>query len=205
MIQKPSSALRRRDHLGGLDAILRTKGAFNIVYNGHETLSVALELSRNLFQYFYADSELSEGHELPSQSSGNRISISIGDSSPESLYSGDFAMILRNKLAKSYPLLDRRLSGSPVGSDRGGSEVGAVFLRPLAGVLEMVIWGSTPRMLAQIARLAPLLTGTGQPDFIIMDRSASWRGVDGASLGFLDASWNITDSSSLTLTSPAAN
>ena len=39
-----------------MEAILRTSGPFQIVYYGDNTLDVALQISRNLHQYFFADS-----------------------------------------------------------------------------------------------------------------------------------------------------
>jgi 3-methyladenine DNA glycosylase AlkC len=39
-----------------MDAILRTNGPFQIVYYGDRTFEVALQISRNLYQYFFADS-----------------------------------------------------------------------------------------------------------------------------------------------------
>jgi hypothetical protein len=39
-----------------MEAILRTNGPFRIVYYGDNTFDVALQISRNLYQYFFADS-----------------------------------------------------------------------------------------------------------------------------------------------------
>jgi hypothetical protein len=39
-----------------MEAILRTNGPFQIVYYGDNTFDVALQISRNLYQYFFADS-----------------------------------------------------------------------------------------------------------------------------------------------------
>jgi len=78
----------------------------------------------------------------------------------------------------------------------GDGDLGVVFVRPLkSGSLELVVWGRSSHGLAQAARLTPLTTGIGQPDFVILEGSSKWKGVEGTSLGFFDAHWNITSSS----------
>lgn len=80
-----------------------------------------------------------------------------------------------------------------------GDGLGAAFLRPLDGErLELVLWGTDSDSLSQAARLVPMLTGVGQPDFIILSDAARWRGVEGAlALGFFDHVWAVTPSSML--------
>jgi hypothetical protein len=39
-----------------MEAILRTNGPFQIVYYDDNAFDVALQISRNLYQYFFADS-----------------------------------------------------------------------------------------------------------------------------------------------------
>lgn len=56
-------------------------------------------------------------------------------------------------------------------------------------------------MLSQVARLVPLMTGTGQPDFVIADRSAGWRGVDGCVLGWFDGRWEVRERGGFSLKS----
>jgi hypothetical protein len=41
-----------------MEAILRTNGPFQIVYYGDNTFDVALQISRNLYQYYFADSSV---------------------------------------------------------------------------------------------------------------------------------------------------
>lgn len=78
------------------------------------------------------------------------------------------------------------------------SDVGVVFLRPSQSeALEQLVWGSTLEDLAWAARLTPFQTGIGQPDFVILDRESRWKGVEGTSLGFFDAGWEISRSSVL--------
>ena len=54
----PSNFMRTGKQLGGIDAILGTNGVFKIVYHGEDTYDVALQISRNLQQYFFADSSV---------------------------------------------------------------------------------------------------------------------------------------------------
>jgi hypothetical protein len=56
--QAPPDFVRRGKQLGSIEAILRTNGPFQIVYHGDDTFDVALQISRNLYQYFYADSSV---------------------------------------------------------------------------------------------------------------------------------------------------
>lgn len=75
----------------------------------------------------------------------------------------------------------------------------AVFLRPLPqDRLELVVWGASLDGVRQAARLVPMLTGTGQADFIIIGDDARWRGADAAYMGFFDAWWKVSRSSVLT-------
>lgn len=78
------------------------------------------------------------------------------------------------------------------------TDAGAIFVRPLKdSQLELVVWGKSFNGLAQAVRLTPLTTGIGVPDFVILDGESRWKGVEGASLGFFDAFWNISPSSIL--------
>jgi hypothetical protein len=41
-----------------------------------------------------------------------------------------------------------------------------------------------------------MMTGVGQPDFVVFGKSARWRGVEGVlAMGFFDVSWDVTASS----------
>ena len=78
--------------------------------------------------------------------------------------------------------------------------LGAAFLRPLPDErLELVIWGYDDLGLRQAARLVPLLTGSGQPDFVIVSKKSRWQGANGAlAMGFFDYSWNVSKASFFT-------
>ena len=77
--------------------------------------------------------------------------------------------------------------------------LGAIFLRPLPDErLNIVIWGVDDAGLRSAARLMPMLTGVGQPDFMIVSQACAWKGAAGiVALGFLDYRWNVSKSSYL--------
>jgi hypothetical protein len=182
---------RHGRQLGAMTAILRTHGRFTIRHQGQQTASVALQISRNLHQYFSADAEIVESSSAGAKSTGNIISVCIGEV-PESSHP-NFPIKVG---ATGLTIRDWR------GRERTFSEhsgLGAAFLRPLDGErLELVIWGSNRQSLAQAARMVPMLTGVGQPDLIVLDESARWKGVEGAlALGFFDHNWEVTPSSLL--------
>lgn len=79
-------------------------------------------------------------------------------------------------------------------------ELGAIFLRPMRDErLEMVVWGMNAKALSLAARLVPMMTGVGQPDFILTSKSSRWKGVDGVvAMGFFDHLWNVTQTSFFT-------
>lgn len=190
--QESDYLYRHGRQLGSMTAILRTQGPFIIRHQGKSTAHVALQVSRNLHQYFYADSNIVSGNgstqSVGDKSTGNVISISIGGS-----WSG---------LHNDFPILAGE-GGVSVRDHRGrtrtyeGARLGAAFLRPLDGErLELVIWGSDEEGLLQASRLVPTVTGVGQPDFVVLGESSRWRGVEGAlALGFLDYAWGVTPSS----------
>lgn len=77
--------------------------------------------------------------------------------------------------------------------------LGAAFLRPLPDErLELVIWGYDDTGLRQAARLVPMLTGVGQPDFIVVSRRCGWKGASGVlAMGLFDYAWKVSKASFL--------
>lgn len=75
--------------------------------------------------------------------------------------------------------------------------MGAVLLRPLADErLELVIWGYDDDGLHRAARLLPMVTGVGQPEYVIVGPKCAWKGTGGVlAMGSFNASWNITEAS----------
>ncbi|TID19962.1 hypothetical protein E6O75_ATG07422 [Venturia nashicola] len=179
--ESPEYTLRARHQLGGADAILRSKGHIRIVYHGLETFPIALQISRNLYQYFSADSELVDGQGKQSKEDfpGNTITIATGSKLPP-YQLGDFPLQITN----DSQVLVRAPGHVSMSKRSNHNDVGAVFLRPSRSeALEQVIWGSTLEDLAWAARLTPFMTGVGQPDFVILSRESRWKGVEGPGFG----------------------
>ena len=176
-----------------MTAILRTQGPFIIQHSGRSTSLIALQVSRNLHQYFYADAAISLSNVSNTTGTGNLISIAIGANVPTGLHP-NFPIQLG---ADGVSIRDFKGNVQNYAASTGA--LGAIFLRPLADErLELLVWGSNAEGLAQAARLVPMMTGVGQPDFVVLDESANWRGVEGAlALGFLDYQWEVTPSSVL--------
>lgn len=174
-----------------MNAILRTQGYYLVVATSTDTRKVAAQISRNLFQYFKADSVIVNDQALISRHTGNVITVATGSDLGASSLS-------------SFPI---RLSGSDklairddAGRDRiYGAEDGlaAIFIRPLhLERLELVIWSGDANSLRIAARLVPMLTGVGQPDFIVFSKSSMWNGLDGVvAMGFFDYAWNVSKTS----------
>ncbi|KAL9050492.1 MAG: hypothetical protein Q9162_006599 [Coniocarpon cinnabarinum] len=170
---------------GGLDAILRTHGKFTISgCRGHETISVCLQVSRNLLQYYRADARM-----VPEETAaaGNVIRLGMGDDVPIAPQDG-FAVAVGRGDVKIRP-------GEAKHKVYSGAGIGAVFLRPGQGDgLELVIWGSDEKGLRAAARLMPTLTGAGQPDFIVLSSEVRWRGLGGTlALGFFNEDWEVSE------------
>ncbi|KAF1990619.1 hypothetical protein K402DRAFT_347524 [Aulographum hederae CBS 113979] len=185
---------RRGRQLGGLVAILKTQGPFRIIFSDESDAAfrVALQVSRNLYQYFAADSNIVTTSIPQETHSGNDIFVAIGDKLPESELDLFPIMLMPGGSGLSVRDASGRIRSY---SPRDG--LAAVFLRPLPDErLQVVVWGSSTEDLEKAARLVPMVTGVGQPDFIILGKSSAWKGVDGAlAMGFFDSRWKVTGSS----------
>lgn len=184
--------IRKRRHMGSMTAILRSQGPLIIRHSGTANSShLALQISRNLHQYFQADSIISNHKNFitPSNTTGNVITLAEGVVSiaetPNFLSIGQDGVQVRDHLGAKQQYGDRARS--------------AIYVRPMLHEpdrLELVLWGADGDGLEQAARLVPMMTGVGQPDFIVLDQSVKWRGIEGAlAMGFFDASWKVTASS----------
>jgi hypothetical protein len=186
--------VRQTSQFGSVDAILRSNGPFTIAHSRPDTYQVALQISRNLHQYFAADAEIIHSH-TPGNGNGNVITIAVGSHIPPCVIAG-FPIQVSESTGR---LTVRNSAGSwetPGGSRRAMS---AIFLRPLShNRLELVVWGASVDGVKQAARLVPMVTGTGQADFVIIGDEARWKGADAAYMGFFDAWWNVSRSSVLT-------
>lgn len=181
---------RHGAQLGPLDSILRSVGRF-LIRTSAPVSDVALQIARNFFQYFAADSEIIDlGAAIGSQS-GNVISVILGS---ESTMIGSHSDPIG--LEKGGGLYVRR---------RGGIKrvfpvevgMGAIFLRPLPNErLELVVWGFDKQGLRAAARLMPMLTGVGQPDFVVVSRRCAWEGAAGVlAMGMFDNFWKVSEAS----------
>ena len=181
---------RHGAQLGPLDSILRSDGRF-LIRTSTPAFDVALQMSRNLFQYFAADSEIINLSAAVGAQSGNVISVTLGSDSPMlGPHSGPIG-------------LD---DGGGVYIHKGGGTkavfpfevgMGVIFLRPLLDErLELVVWGFDKQGLRQAARLMPMLTGVGQPDFVIVSKRCAWEGAAGVlAMGLFDNFWKVSKGS----------
>lgn len=181
------------DQRGPMNAILKTRGPFQIVYASEEAFDVALEISRNLLQYYGAAADLLPVTEYENalRSDGNIFLVQAGGSV-------DAGQLTKFPLQINDGNIEVR---SQQGSRNYATEagIGAAWLRPLPNErLELVIWGFDDAGLKKAARMTPTLTGAGQPDFVIFDQNSGWEGAAGTfAIGFFDHSWNISAGSYL--------
>ena len=174
---------------GSLGAYLSTKGPFNIYFPQESGTSpyyaeVASDISRNLFQYFAADSEISSNLFSPNTTVGNSIFIGF----PEDLG------VSLSDIGREFPI--SKSKAAVFLRDASGYRrryliepgMGLICLYPLPkGGLGIVIWGADEVGLRSAARLFPLRTGVGQPDFVLLGREAGWSGVGGVrAMGMFD-------------------
>ncbi|KAK5107656.1 hypothetical protein LTR62_000937 [Meristemomyces frigidus] len=176
---------------GTVNAILRTRDAFQIVSASPAAKAIALQVSRNLCQYFGADTVITEHHlEAISSQTGNIITVALGNQLPSDTAAPDLHFpfsIQNNKL--QIRDIDGTQQIYPFTKD-----LGAIWLRPLPNErLELVIWGAGEKGLETAARLAPLMTGSGQPDFVVVNHKMLFQGLEGVlALGYFDSWWNIS-------------
>lgn len=179
---------------GALESILRTAGSFQLIYGSTETLSIAIQTSRNLYQYYGADSNILPWSEYPNlvDAKSNIMMFVLGMINLPSRVP-HFPIVLEDGRV-TLTAGNGRVTSIPFASGLGG-----VWLRPLPNErLELVVWGVDDIGLKHAARLVPVLTGVGQPDFVILDASARWKGHGGAAaMGFFDHDWKISHGSYL--------
>ena len=177
---------------GPLDAILQCSGPFEVVYDSNDTLPVAVQVSRNMLQYYGADANLNafSAYGTALEREGNVVTLCIGSSLPRSQFAGYPIHLTREKILLT--LRDQRTVSLPLKVGMGG-----IWLRPLPNErLELVVWGYDLLGLRQAARLIPTITGAGVPDFVILSDEARWKGHAGTiAMGFLDHNWQISSAS----------
>ncbi|KAI9933367.1 hypothetical protein MW887_007840 [Aspergillus wentii] len=178
--------------LGAMGAILRSNGTFSICTCSKGVDHVALQISRNRLRYFAADSQLASKHNstyTPFHNGnndigiGNVMTIAVGDDLPSSQHTGfpirsaGGHLILFKDCIHNHTR-QRTEIDMPLKQEcreyhyKYENGLGALFLRPLEGErLELVIWGADISGLEHAARLVPILTGVGQPEFLILSDS----------------------------------
>jgi len=183
-----------------MNAILGTKSSFDIIHYSPEASQLALQTARNLFQYFGADAQITNSTrnvESVSAASkhalGNVISLGIGSNTSTSLCAHCPVRVSSDQVTLRDETGHHRLYIAD------GDGLAAIFLRPLDRErLELVIWGVDPDSLATAARFVPMLTGVGQPDFLILTKTTKLKGLEGVlAMGFFDSQWNISKASFL--------
>ena len=181
---------RHGAQLGPLDSILRSVGRF-VIRMSDPVSDVALQIARNLFQYFAADSEIIDINAAVGSQSGNVISVTLGSDS--SVLGSRSEPIGLDSDGRLY--IRRREGTKAVFPFEVG--MGAIFLRPLLYErLELVVWGFDKQGLRQAARLVPMLTGVGQPDFVIVSNRCLSEGVAGVlAMGSFDNFWKVSEAS----------
>lgn len=176
-----------------MKSILNTTSKFYISYpEGNDNTipysQLAIDVSRNLYQYFAADTELVVQKNFKQAFHGNTIFINE----------------LPIDLPLTFPIsmdnegnINLHLKHDSVRTYRYEPGLGAIFLVPLPDhTLGLVMLGVDEEGLRRVLRLLPLRTGVGQPDFVILGRKSAWKGLAGGyALGFFDHNWQITLSS----------
>ncbi|KAF2672220.1 hypothetical protein BT63DRAFT_191683 [Microthyrium microscopicum] len=189
---------RALDQFGGLTAILRGPKQPFIIHAVNDMLfDLALQVSRNLNNYLAANTDIktpSSGNR--STPNGHKITLALGSELPpvDFQFPEGVEFPVRVSPRNSSHLEFRSPSGRwrPAVPDQG--EVGAIFLRPSKQHgLELVIWGSNLGLAEQAARLVPMITGTGQPDWILCQKEMKWKGLDGCEVGWFNAWWEIQE------------
>lgn len=157
-------------------------------------MNLALQISRNLYQYFQADATIiSKDDTDAGLPKGNVITIVEGIDLPQD-FNDNFPIQISASGDLTISDYDER-----IWTYRASCIHGAVFLKPLDGeALNLVVWGMDTSSVSQAARLVPTLTGVGQPDFVVLRKECKWRGLDGvAAAGFFDCSWKVSKTSFL--------
>ena len=180
--------------------MLDTPGPF-VISTSNQSVSLAVQVSRNLFQYYGADAEvvLSDQGETQDEdqdqemTGGNKIRLLLGSVERTSWTAGQMSPIGIDK-HRGLLVRDARGRSLSYGFQDG---LGVIFLRPLRHEqLEVVIWGSDPDGLRMATRLVPMLTGVGQPDFIVVSKDCARSGAAAVrALGYFNYVWSVSERS----------
>lgn len=197
--------------MGAMDAILRSSGTFTIYICSPGVEHTALQISRNLFQYLAADSQIIKEcgpRDSIHRGAGNAIILAIGDDLPPSRNRAFPIRAHRGSLILSKGCIHHGFDSATHNEPSRQShlhgfeyiyedDLGALFLRPLEDErLELIVWAADLSGLEQAARLVPTLTGVGQPDFLVLSHSCRWKGHGGLyAAGHFNKFWQISSGS----------
>ena len=188
----PVLGSRQGMQLGPLTSILRTRDNLVIRYLSPVCYPIALQTARNLFQYYAADAEISGGSQQAAQREhfGNVVTVGIGRDTFE-LDREDRPV----KITSTHVEISRTEGECTAYEYEEG--MGAIYLSPLSEQrLELVIWGIDEAGLRAAGRLFPMLTGVGQPEFIIVGRKCTWKGAAGVlAMGSFTNAWKASRAS----------
>ena len=183
---------RSKRQLGPLSSMLRSKGHFIISLQVISPVctAIASQIARNLYQYFLADCEIVWNVTDFDGFQGNVISAAIGR------YCTYLKQRTRGIKFGDSQILIQRHDGREKGFNFEEG-LGVIFLNPLPNDrLETIVWGLDELGLRMAARLFPMLTGVGQPEFIVVRKRCGWEGAAGAlAMGSFTNSWRASEGS----------
>ena len=190
--RQPQAGARHKSQLGPLSSIFRSKGNFLITPQvmSPVCMTTAAQIARSLYQYFFADCEIVSTARGMDDHQGNAISISVGKQS-RSPMQGTRGI----RIGDNHILIERHNGGEKVFDFEEG--MGAIFLNPLPnGRLQIIVWGLDELGLRLAARLFPMLTGVGQPEFIVVRKRCGWEGATGVlAMGSFTNFWKASEGS----------
>ena len=170
---------------------MSSRGSFWIQTLSPDCIDAAVQTSRNLYQYFAADCEILDFSHGQGHREGNGVTLAIG---------------YVHELDESFRPVQVKRDGISIDRETGLSwtrrheaGMGAIFLSPLPDDrLELVIWGADQGGLCSANRLVPLLTGVGQPDFILTGKTCAWQGMAGTlAMGSFTNDWKASNAAYL--------
>ena len=179
--------------MGPLDSIMRNSDRFVIQIMSPDCDTTALQISRNLFQYFSADTEIVR-LDTGDQRNSNIISVGKGE---DAFWINQKQQAIKVAASRSVSLDKYDGTRSVYQFEEG---LGMIFLSPLSnGGLELIIWGLDDSGLRQAARLMPMLTGVGQAEFILVKKDCGWVGAGAVlAMGSFNTSWKVSEGSFIT-------
>ncbi|KAK6528694.1 hypothetical protein TWF694_003937 [Orbilia ellipsospora] len=180
--------------LGSLPALFNSRGCINVLFRNNTTLSPlynkkALEVSRNLYQYYSADTKIGIIDDLEQIKKGNVVVLGRFDKT-----------LLPEELRSTFPVsqtesgdINLQLQSGEKITYKNRPGIGMVLLFPIGkDRVGILIWGSNDDAVRRASMLMPIRTGSSQPDFIILGPESGWNGAAGAlALAMFDSHWQF--------------